>query len=130
MHLVSSFEGFALYRQSLKLREQLWNTRSPEQYQTLHEKITDLLSFAKEKLELAAFSIPVRSFFFTKVLASLHIHMATHAHSVHVQDSIETLVHLGKTEAWLAANTSLENSQGHHTVQCVGPKLVLQQVIV
>jgi hypothetical protein len=59
MHLVSSFEGFALYRQALKLRQQLSDTKEPAQYLTLREKIFRLLSFAKEKLELATFSIPV-----------------------------------------------------------------------
>ena len=59
MHLVSSFEGFALYRQARKLREQLSDTKEPAQYLTLREKIFRLLSFAKEKLELATFSIPV-----------------------------------------------------------------------
>lgn len=59
MHLVSSFEGFALYRHSLRLRGQLSETRDPSQYRTLHEKIFRLLIFAKEKLELATFSIPV-----------------------------------------------------------------------
>lgn len=44
----------------MKLREQLGQTQDLAQYQMLHEKIFRLLIFAKEKLELATFSIPVR----------------------------------------------------------------------
>jgi hypothetical protein len=127
MHLVSSFEGFALYRQSLKLRERLSETKEPAQYLTLREKIFRLLSFAKEKLELATFSIPVLAASHACSLAHLvvaidHLLIAVALTFIppccRDQDSVETLIHLGKVEAWLAANTVADES-GRSFIQYV-----------
>ena len=97
MHLVSSFEGFALYLQSLRLQSQLNGMKDLLQYQTLKEKIFRLMSFAREKLEQALESIPVLP------ISLIHLIILI---LNRLQDSVETLIHLSKVEAWLAANAA------------------------